>query len=55
MRRVVFIGNRQVQSLSPQYQRFADGNGKERIAYLPSYEELIDERATTIASADVII
>jgi tetratricopeptide (TPR) repeat protein len=55
MRRVVFIGNCQVQSLSQLYQRFADRAGDEHIAYLPSYEHLTDERAATIAAADVLI
>ena len=47
MRRVVFIGNCQVQSLSQLYRRFADGPREEQIAYLPSYEDLTDDRAAT--------
>jgi tetratricopeptide (TPR) repeat protein len=55
MRRVVFIGNCQVQSLSQLYQRFSERKGEEQIAYLPSYEDLTDDRTATIAQADVII
>jgi tetratricopeptide (TPR) repeat protein len=55
MRRVVFIGNCQVQSLSQLYRRFSERESEEQIAYLPSYEDLTDDRAATIAEADVII
>ena len=55
MRRVVFIGNCQVQSLSQLYQRFSERNSEETIAYLPSYEDLTDDGAAAIAQADVIV
>jgi tetratricopeptide (TPR) repeat protein len=55
MRRVVFIGNCQVQSLSQLYQRFSEWSGTEQIDYLPSYEDLTDDRTATIAEADVIV
>jgi tetratricopeptide (TPR) repeat protein len=55
MRRVVFIGNCQVQSLSQLYQRFSDGKGEEQVAYLPSYEDLTADRAETVARADIVV
>lgn len=55
MRRVVFIGNCQVQSLSQLYQRFFDGDREEEVSYLPSYEDLTDDRIAAIAEADVIV
>ena len=55
MRRVVFIGNCQVQCLSQLYERFSEGKGEEQIAYLPSYEDLTDDGTAAIAEADVII
>ena len=55
MRRVVFIGNCQLLSLSQLYQRFARRAREEQIAYLPSYEDLTEDRAATIAAADVLI
>ena len=55
MRRIVFIGNCQVQSLSQLYRRYADRARDEDIAYLPSYEDLTDDRVATIADADIVI
>jgi tetratricopeptide (TPR) repeat protein len=55
MRRVVFIGNCQVYSLSQLYQRFSERKGEEEIVYLPSYEDLTDDRAARIAEADIIV
>ena len=55
MRRMVFIGNCQLQCLSQLYQRFSERKSEEQIAYLPSYEDLTDDRTATIAEADVII
>jgi tetratricopeptide (TPR) repeat protein len=55
MRRVVFIGNCQIQYLAQLYRRFADWAVEEQIAYLPSYEDLTDERVATIAGADIIV
>jgi len=52
---MVFIGNCQVQSLSQLYQRFSEGKGEEEVAYLPSYEDLTDDRTAAIAAADIII
>ena len=55
MRRIVFIGNCQVQLLEQLYRRYAGREGEEQILYLPSYEDLTPERSATIASADVIV
>jgi tetratricopeptide (TPR) repeat protein len=55
MRRIVFIGNCQLLSLSQLYRRFADRAGDEQITYLPSYEDLTQDRITTITDADVIV
>lgn len=55
MRRIVFIGNCQLQSLSQLYRRFAGRAGDEDVTYLPSYEDLTDDRVTTIAGADIIV
>ena len=55
MRRIVFIGNCQLLSLSQLYRRFADRARDEDIAYLPSYEDLTDDRVGTLATADIII
>ena len=55
MRRVVFIGNCQLQALSQLYQRYADRACEEQIAYLPSYEDLTQDRVATLAAADIII
>ena len=55
MKRVVFIGNCQLQALSALYRRFSEGRGEEIIAYLPSYESLTLERTEAIVQADLII
>jgi tetratricopeptide (TPR) repeat protein len=55
MRRVVFIGNCQVYSLSQLYQRFSERTSEEQIVYLPSYEDITDDRAAQVAEADVIV
>jgi tetratricopeptide (TPR) repeat protein len=55
MRRVVFIGNCQVYSLSQLYQSFSERKSEEQIVYLPSYEDLTDERAARVAEADIIV
>jgi tetratricopeptide (TPR) repeat protein len=55
MRRVVFIGNCQIYSLLQLYQRFSERKGEEEIVYLPSYEDLTDDRAARVAEADIIV
>lgn len=55
MRRIVFVGNCQLLSLSQLYQRFAEQAGREEIAYTPSYQDLTEDRIATIARADVVI
>lgn len=54
MRQIAFIGNCQLQSLSQLYQRFSDAADTE-VSFLPSYEDLTEERAQALARADVIV
>ena len=53
MRRIVFVGNCQVQALSQLYERFS--GREERVVYLPSYEDLSSEAAAQIGAADVLV
>ena len=53
MRRIVFVGNCQVQALSQLYERFS--GREERVVYLPSYEDLSAEAAAQIGAADVLV
>ena len=54
MRRVVFVGNCQVEALGQLYSRFA-GRDDERVDYVPGYEDLTPERAATLEAADLIV
>ncbi len=54
MRQIAFIGNCQLQSLSQLYQRFS-GTEDTEVSFLPSYEDLTEDRAQALARADVIV
>lgn len=54
MRRVVFVGNCQVEALGQLYRQF-DGRAGERVDYVPGYEDLTPERVASLEAADLIV
>ncbi len=44
-----------MELLSQLYRRFSERSSEEQVAYLPSYQDLTDDGASTIATADAII
>ena len=55
MRKVLFVGNCQIEALAGLYQRFSPSAGDEQIDYLASYAAPAADEAARIAGADVIV
>jgi tetratricopeptide (TPR) repeat protein len=55
MRRFVFVGNCQLKTLADLYRSFSERPGGEEISYMPSYEQLTDERIKVLEQADLVV
>lgn len=55
VRRVVFVGNCQLYTLSSLYGRVVPPESGDKIAYVASYQDANPEQRRTIAEADVLV
>jgi hypothetical protein len=54
-RRIVLIGNCQMQAMMQLYQRFVAGRTGDRLRHVPSYADLTDDGRKAIEEADVVV
>jgi hypothetical protein len=55
MRRVVFVGNRQIEVLARLYRQFGDGERSGRAIYIAAHRQPSDDDWEALATADVIV
>jgi tetratricopeptide (TPR) repeat protein len=54
-RRIVLIGNCQMQAMAGLYKRFVAGRTGDVLEHVPSYQDLTDEHRSAIQEADLIV
>ena len=54
-RRIVLIGNCQVQAMAGLYKRFVAKRSGDIVEHVPSYQDLTDEHRVTIRAADIVV
>jgi tetratricopeptide (TPR) repeat protein len=54
-RRIVLIGNCQMQAMAGLYRRFVAGRTGDVLQHVPSYQDLTDEHVQAIQQADVVV
>jgi tetratricopeptide (TPR) repeat protein len=54
-RKIVLIGNCQMQAMAGLYKRFVAGRTGDVVEHVPSYQDLSDEHRSAIQQADVVV